>query len=85
MAEENSSVDEIESDDNSSPRGQKEKQKKWKRKDFCSPFILVKHPDLVWCLHDDFGRALILQDDANDVDRSTRIKELRRHCKLREV
>ena len=46
---------------------------------------LVKYPDLVWCFYNDFRRALVFLNDANDVHPFTRIEELWRHFKLREV
>ena len=50
----------------SAPEKLKSKKKK-KERFLLSDHCLVKHPDLIWCFYNDFGRSSVLQDDANDV------------------
>ena len=59
--------------------------KKRKNKDLLSDHCLAQYSDLIWCFHNDFGRALIHLDDANDLDAFSQIEGLWRHYELREV
>ena len=61
------------------------KKKKKKRKYLLSDRCLAQYSDLIWCFHNDFGRALIHLDDANDLDAFSRVEGLWRHCELREI
>jgi hypothetical protein len=46
---------------------------------------LAKYSDLVWCLHNDFGRILVFFDDANDAHLFTQIEDFWRHGESRKV